>query len=131
MSYFPSLYCLRSSNGRAMGVRWPLLLGGGRYTRQVDLVELDRGLVGRLDRGFHAVGFAGGLLEGIGELEAERGERLGIGLLVVAAGERAVDAARELDVDFFRQLDVGLLGVCRRRFRRRIRGGCAHGVSGL
>src|SRR6185436_16997649 len=51
MSYLPSLYCLRSSEGKAMRGPLDLFLGGLEHARQVDLVELDGGLVGGLDRG--------------------------------------------------------------------------------
>src|SRR6185295_17614988 len=96
ISYLPSLYCLRSSEGNAMPrssgwrVTKRLFPGGLEHARQVDLVELDRGLVGGVDRGLHAIGFPGRLLERVGELEAEGGERFGVGLLLVGAGERAV-----------------------------------------
>src|SRR5688572_33452314 len=119
MSYLPSLYCLRSIEGKAM----PRSLFFRRLedARQVDIVELDRRLVGRLDRGLHAVGFLGRLLEGLRELEAERGERLGIGLLLLRARERAVDPAREHHEDALGEIDVGLLGiVCRRSEERRV-----------
>src|SRR5688572_28492533 len=113
MSYLPSLYCLRSSAGRAIGLPRLLLGGGGagENAAEVDLVELDRGLVRRLDRGLHAVGFPGRLLEGLGELEAEGGKRLGVGLLLVAPGKRAVHPGRELHEDALGELDVRLLGV--------------------
>src|SRR3989337_237579 len=85
MSYLPSLYCLRSIEGNAIaGPRvgcWRCLLPGAlEDARQVDVVQLDRRLVGRVDARAHAVGFPGGLLEGFGEPEAESGERLGVGL---------------------------------------------------
>src|SRR6185503_1424776 len=136
MSYLPSLYCLRSSEGNAMprSSGWRgLFLGGLEHARQVDLVELDRGLVGGLDRRLHAVGFPGRLLERVGELEAEGGERLGIGLLLVRARERAVNPAREQHEDALGEIDVGLLGIvsCRRLRRRVAGGGCAHDLSGL
>src|SRR5262245_29096540 len=141
MSYLPSLYCLRSSDGKAMrrsssrigtGLRTDSLLFGGEDARQVDFVELDRGLGGRLDGGLHAVGLLRRLLEGVGQLEAEGGERLGIGLGRGAAGQGAVHAARELDEDLLGQLDVGLLRIDFRLSRLRGGGGgCAHGLSVL
>src|SRR6185503_16900706 len=134
MSYLPSLYCLRSSEGKAMRGPLDLFLGGLEHARQVDLVELDGGLVGGLDRGLHAVGLLGRLLEGVGELEAEGGERLGVGLLLIGrAGEGAVHAAREQHEDALGEIDVGLLGIvsCRRLRRRVAGGGCAHDLSGL
>src|SRR6185503_6432059 len=130
MSYLPSLYCLRSSEGKAIRGPLDLFLGGLEHARKVDLVELDRGLVGGLDLGPPARRFQRRLLEGVGELEAEGGERLGVGLLLIGrAGEGAVHAARQLDENPFSDIDVGVLG---RRFRRRVAGGgCAHGLSGL
>src|SRR5688500_3294928 len=123
MSYFPSLYCLRSSAGNAIcGSLWLFLAGGVlEHARQIDVVELHRGLVRRLDRGLHAVGFPGRLLEGLGEPEAERGKRLRIGLFLLRAGERAVDPAGELHEDTLGRIDVRLFFV----------GGCAHDLSGL
>src|SRR5574341_874919 len=81
MSYLPSLYCFRSTG---------LFLAGREHARQVDLVELHPGLVRGFDLRLDAVGLPGRGFERVGELEAERGERLGVGLLGVAAGERAV-----------------------------------------
>ncbi len=102
---------------------------GAEHVREIHLVELDRGLVGGLDLRLHAVGLPGGLLEGVGELEAERGERLGVGLLRLGGGERAVHPARELHEDALGELDVRVLG---RRLGRRVLGcGCVHDPSGL
>src|SRR5688572_12404001 len=127
MSYLPSLYCLRSSEGKAM--RTVLFFGALEHARQVDVVQLDRRLVRRLDGRAHAVGFLGGLLEGLGELEAERGERLGVGLLRLRRCERAVHAARQLDEDALGEIDPTVLrALLGRRFAG---GGCAHGRPGL
>src|SRR5205823_14751475 len=77
--------------------------------RQIDFVELDGGFPARLVLGLRARRLAGRLLEGVGELEAEGGERLRVGLSLVGAGERAVDARGEADEDALGELDVRIL----------------------
>src|SRR5919204_192208 len=81
--------------------------------RRAALVELLR-LVGRL-------------LEGVGELEAEGGERLRIGLFLVGDDGRAVDPRGEAHEDALGELDVRILRGRGGRFGGGGGGGGAHG----
>src|SRR5581483_8424580 len=60
--------------------------------REIDVADLHARLPLRLDLGLSARRLVARLLEGIGELEAEGGERFRIGFSLIGAGERAVDA---------------------------------------
>src|SRR5258708_4940146 len=87
-----------------------LLLRALEDAAEVDLVELDRRLVGDLDRRLGAIGFLGGGLEGLGHLEAHRREGLRVGSLLVGGGRAAVNAGDEADEDPLGQVDVRVLG---------------------
>src|SRR5438270_4502477 len=95
--------------------------------REIHLVERDGGFPAHLVLGLPARRLAGRFLESVGELEAEYGERLRVGLSLVGAGERAVDARGEAHEDALGELDVRIL----RRRGGRFGGGVggAHGAS--
>src|ERR671935_2573889 len=109
--------------GRASG----LLLGHFEHAREVDLVELDLRFAARLDLGLLARRLVGRLLEGVGELEAEGGERLRIGLFLVGDDGRAVDPRGEAHEDALGELDVRILRGRGGRFGGGGGGGGAHG----
>src|ERR1051325_4009550 len=80
---------------KARTALWPSATLGSRFFRgvedvaQIDFVELDRGLGGRLERGLDLGRLAGGGIKGFGEAKAERGERFRVGLFLVGRGRRA------------------------------------------
>src|ERR1051325_5197701 len=100
---------------KARTALWPSATLGSRFFRgvedvaQIDFVELDRGLGGRLERGLDLGRLAGGGIKGFGEAKAERGERFRVGLFLVGRGGRAVDPLRHADEDRARELEVRVL----------------------
>src|SRR3954463_9885138 len=76
---------------------------------QVDIVELHRGLGGRLEGGLDLGRLVRGGLERLGEAKAKRGEPFPVGLLLVRRRRRAVDALRHADEDRARDLEVGVM----------------------